>query len=80
MPKCVICQKPINPRRAHSHAMLGKRKVYGCEPCTKKFDAFLDEHCPACGSEKWYEHHSDGFVWLECDDCQHTQVENRTSA
>ena len=50
MPKCIICRRPINTRREnHSHALVGKRKVYACAGCTEAFDAYLDARCPECG-------------------------------
>ena len=61
MPKCIICQSPIRVRRdRHSHALVGNRKVYACAGCTEAFDAYLDAHCPQCGSDEWHE---------KCDAC-----------
>lgn len=69
MPRCVICQKSIGRKEPRSYATIQGRKRYACNGCTDAFDKLLDSHCPACGSEEWYECRSDGFVWMECDDC-----------
>ena len=67
--KCIICQRPIKAKEPRTYATVKGRKVYACMGCQEAFDAYLDAHCPACGSEAYYENRSDGFVWMECDDC-----------
>jgi DNA-directed RNA polymerase subunit RPC12/RpoP len=74
MPKCAICGKTIRANQPRSYATLNGRKRYACSGCTEAFDKLIDAHCPACGSEEWYENRSDGFVWMECDACGEKQV------
>jgi len=37
-------------------------------------DARKSVCCPVCGSTEWYENHSDGFIWWECDTCGHKVI------
>ena len=74
MPKCIVCQRAIRAKEPRSYARIKGRKRYGCTGCSEAFDKLLDSLCPACGGSEYYENHSNGFVWMECDDCGHKQV------
>ena len=78
--RCVICDKPIKAKEPRTYADLNHRKRYACMACAEAFDALLDAHCPACSSNQWHECKSDGFTWMECDECGEKLVTENTAA